>query len=169
MFRRFQRVTLALCGTAILAGGTIVAGASPVAAYGAANWQVTFSGTATFPHGGGGVGFWGWCDFAGGIKSGNNGDCQVAQYDHSPSGGGFTCQESLNITSWDASSGTFVITGTAAVHPTSLTAPCLSFFPGSSPFSGANTPFPAVAGHYNLGNLIPGVPGQFQITVTQIR
>jgi hypothetical protein len=167
MFRRFQRVTLALGAAAILAGGTVVAGASPVAAYGAANWQITFAGTATFPNGGGGFGFWGWCDLAGGTNSGNNGDCQFAQYLHAPSGG-FTCQESLNITSWDTSAG-FVITGTAAVHPTSLTAPCLSFFPGSSPFSGVGLGVPAAAGHYNLGNLIPGVPGELQITVTQIR
>jgi len=30
------------------------------------------------------------------------------------------------------------------------------------------TGIPAKAGHYNLGALIPGEPGEFQIQVTQI-
>jgi hypothetical protein len=52
-------------------------------AYGAANWQVGFSGTFVTP-GSGSSGFWGWCDFAGGTgspaTSGTDADCQLSQY-----------------------------------------------------------------------------------------
>lgn len=168
MFGRGRRAALALSGAALLAAGTATVSANPVGAAGAANWQVTFAGTGVIPGGGGGFGFWGWCDFAGGVSSGNAGDCDFAQYFHAPGGGGFTCQEDLNITSWDGSGGTFVIeAATPTVHPTSLTGPCLSFFPGPAGFP-VDTGFPAAAGHYPIGS-IGGVVGQFQITVTQIR
>jgi hypothetical protein len=168
MFRRIRRATVALSGAVFLAAGTVAASVSPVAAYGPANWQVTFAGTGTAPGTGFGFGFWGWCDFAGGVASGNNGDCQVAQYFHAPSGGGFTCHESLNVTSWNGSGGTFVIdAATATVNPIRLTGPCLSFFPGPGGFP-VDTGFPSAAGHYNFGG-IGGVVGEFQITVTQIK
>src|SRR5579863_2577330 len=159
-----SRLVLTCVALLLLVGALAVALVSnshsrPALAYGAENWQIGFSGTGVFPGTGQGFGFWGWCAFGGGVTSGNNGDCQVAQYVHGPSG--FTCHESLDITSWDGSGGTFVITGTATVNPTSVTGPCLAFFPGSASFSGVNTGFPAAAGHYNFGNIL-GARGEFQ-------
>jgi len=156
---------------AIAAVAAIVASSasSPAFGYGKANWQVTANGTGVIPGTGIGFGFWGWCAFAGGVTSGNDGDCQFAQYEHGPAGSGFTCHISLDITSWTGVGGTFVITGTASVTPTNLTGPCLSIFPGSSPYTGVDTGIPAAAGRYHLGSLGgPGVPGEFNMTVTQI-
>ncbi len=135
----------------------------PARAYGKANWQVTFSGTFVTPGSGGG-GFWGWCDFAGGIFSGNDGDCQFSQYQHAPVGSGipsFNCEVSLDNISWDASGGTFVLNAaTVTVHPTSQTANCSQSFP-------FDTGIPAKAGHYNFGGM-GAVRGEFQAQVTQI-
>ena len=142
--------------------------ATPALAYGRDNWQIGFSGTGVVPSTGQGFGFWGWCALGGGVTSGNDGDCQLAQYVHGPSGSGFTCHESIDITSWDGSGGTFVINAaTVTVTPSSLTGPCLAFFPGPAGFP-VDTGFPAAAGHYNFGG-IGGVRGEFQIQVTQIR
>ncbi|HEX6797974.1 MAG TPA: hypothetical protein VF116_09715 [Ktedonobacterales bacterium] len=144
--------------------------ATPAAfAYGSNdNWQLTFSGTGTAPSTGFGFGFWGWCALGGGVTSGNDGDCQLAQYIHTPAGSGFTCHESLDITSWDTTSGTFVISGTATVTPTNLTAPCVALFPGSTNFSGVDTGFPVAPGHHNFGSLGPGLVGTFQVQETLI-
>ncbi len=135
-------------------------------AYGKENWQIGFAGTGVAPAGGFGFGFWGWCAFGGGVTSGNTGDCQFAQYVHTTPGGA-TCHESLDITAWDGSGGTFVISGTATVNPVAQTAFCLAFFPGSSSFTGVDTGIPAAAGHFNLGTF-GGLKGEFQIQVTQI-
>jgi hypothetical protein len=145
-----------------------VVSATPTRAYGAENWQVGFSGTGTAPGTGFGFGFWGWCAFGGGVTSGNTADCQFAQYVHAPAGGGFTCHESIDATSWDASGGTFVIeSGTVTVTPASLTGPCLSIFPGPGGLP-VDTGFPAAAGHYNFGSLGPGLVGKFVVQVAQI-
>jgi hypothetical protein len=171
MFRRFRRAVLILTAASVLAGAMAAASASPALAYGKANWQVAINGTATFPGTGGGFGFWGWCEFAGGVRSGNDGDCEFAQYIHGPAGSGFTCHLSLDVSSWDATGGTFVITGTASVNPTRLTGPCVEFFPGTTPFSGLDTGIPAAAGQYHPGvsALAPGAVGEFNITVAQIQ
>jgi hypothetical protein len=171
MLRRFRRAVLVMTVTGLLAVAVVAASASPALAYGRANWQVTINGTATFPGTGTGFGFWGWCAFAGGVTSGNDGDCEFAQYFHGPAGSGFTCHLSLDVSSWDATGGTFVITGTASVNPTRLTDPCVSFFPGSNPYSGVDTLIPAAAGQYHPGvsALAPGAVGEFNITVAQIR
>jgi hypothetical protein len=163
MSKILSRSVLGLLVAAMLG----VSAASPALAYGAENWQLGFAGTGVAPSTGFGFGFWGWCTFGGGVTSGNNGDCQFAQYFHAPSGSGFTCQESLDITSWDATGGTFVISGTATVSPTSSTGPCLLFFPGTSPFSGVDSMFPAVPGHFNFGTF-GTLKGEFQLQVTQI-
>jgi hypothetical protein len=171
MFARIRRAALAVCATGLITTALLaVAAAGPASAYGKANWQLTFAGTATFPSTGNGFGFWGWCDLAGGVVSGTSGDCEFAQYVHTPSGGGFTCHESLDLTAWTGAGGTFVITGTATVNPASLTGPCLSFFPGSSPFTGVDTGFPAAPGHFNIGvgALAPGAVGEFNITVVEV-
>jgi hypothetical protein len=153
---------------ATLAVSLAVFAAKPASAYGRENWQITFSGTGVAPRTGFGFGFWGWCGLGGGVTSGNDGDCELAQYVHQPAGSGFTCHESLDITAWDASGGTFVISGTATVTPTSLTEPCLAVFPGSATFSGEDTGIPAEPGHHNLGSLGPGLKGSFQVQVNEI-
>ena len=170
MLGRSRRAVLVLAVVGLLGVAVVATSATPALAYGKANWQVAINGTATFPSSGFGFGFWGWCAFAGGVKSGNDGDCEFAQYVHAPSGSGFTCHLSLDVSSWDATGGTFVITGTASVTPTRLTGPCVSFFPGSANFSGVDSGIPAAAGQYHPGvsALAPGAVGEFNITVAQI-
>jgi len=122
---RLPRRLVAILLTVALA----VFAATPALAYGKDNWQIGFSGTGVVPSTGQGFGFWGWCALGGGVTSGNDGDCQLAQYVHGPAGSGFTCHESIDITSWDGSGGTFVINAaTVTVTPSSLTGPCLAFF-----------------------------------------
>ena len=163
-----SRRLLAIGLVAVLLVATLALfAAAPTLAYGAENWQIGVAGTGVAPSTGQGFGFWGWCTFGGGVTSGTNGDCQFAQYVHLPAGGGFTCHESLDITAWDASGGTFVITAaTVTVTPSDLTVPCLVLFPGPAGFP-MNTGIPAAAGHYNLGG-IGGVVGELQIQVTQL-
>src|SRR5215468_4798232 len=119
MFTRIRTALMACAaGAVITAMVAVVATATPAMAYGKANWQTTFAGTATFPSTGNSFGFWGWCDFAGGVASGTSGDCQLAQYVHTPAGSGFTCHESIDLTAWTTTTGTgtFVITGSATVN-----------------------------------------------------
>ena len=156
---------------AVAAGTVFALAASPAQAYGPATWQVTFNGTGVQP-GFGGFGFWGWCDFAGGLTAGGNADCQFAQYFHSPSGG-LTCEDSLDITSWTiGQDGDFLVTGRATIHPANKTEACLSpgFFPNSLTYSNADTQIPALlpsGGHLSLGAALGGV-GEFNITETVI-
>ena len=166
-----SRLVLAFVTLVLLAGALAVSLVSithsrPALAYGKENWQTTFAGTGVAPGTGVGFGFWGWCAFGGGVTSGNDGDCEFSQYAH-PQSGGVTCEVSLDITSWDGSGGTFVITGTATVNPTSATGPCLAIFPGSASFTKVDSGIPAKPGHYNLGG-IGGIRGEFQIQVTQV-
>lgn len=164
---RLRRPLLALLAAALL---VLVTTSAPALAYGSENWQIGLAGTGVAPGTGQGFGFWGWCAFGGGVTAGTTGDCQVAQYLHGPAGSGFTCHESLDISSWYiGSDGNFFITGTATVTPSSLTDACVSFFPGSVQFSGADSLIPAAPGHYNLGGLGPGLVGEFQIQVNQLR
>ncbi len=168
-----SRLVLTLVTLVLLAGALAVAlvintHSHPALAYGKENWQIAFSGTGVAPGTGQGFGFWGWCAFGGGVTFGNNGDCQFSQYAHAPAGSGFTCEVSLDITSWDGTGSTFLITGTATVNPTSLTGPCLAIFPGSASFTKVDSGIPAAPGHYNLGALGPGLRGTLQIQVTQI-
>ena len=169
-----QRLCIALLAAAMLA----VSAATPALAdYGFANWQTAFAGTGVAAGTGQAFGFWGWCAFAGGVTSGNSGECQFAQYVHASGGAGFTCHEEVDVTSWNIAFSpqlgvnTFHISGTARVTPSSATAPCLVLFPGPglSTFTGIDSGIPAVAGHYNLGGLGPGLRGEFQIQVTQVR
>jgi hypothetical protein len=158
---------LVLVAVGLLAVAVIAASATPAFAYGRANWQVTFNGTATIP-GGGGFGFWGWCDFGGGVTSGNTGDCELAQYLHP----GFTCHVSIDISSWDGSGGTFVASGTATANPAAVADECLAFFPGAANFADTDFGIPSASGQYHLGVgsfRIPGAVGEFNMTVTQVR
>jgi hypothetical protein len=169
----FWRSLLGLLVAAMLGVLTL----TPAMAYGAANWQVAFSGTGTLPTVGG-FGFWGWCDFAGGTTfnaageatAGTTGDCEYAQYFHEPTVFGATCHESTNLTSWYiGSNGDFFFSGTATVNPSSLTAFCENF-PGStgpSPFTNVDSLIPAFPGHFNLNGVVPGI-NELQIQVNPI-
>jgi len=181
MFKRIK-TTLVACSAGAIATATVafVATATPAMAYGKANWQTTFAATATVPGTGNGFGFWGWCDFAGGVTSGSGGDCQVTQYGHPPGGGGITCHENVNVTSWSIAPSTltgledFFVTGSLTVTPTALTPACVSVFPGSNPFFGVDTGIPGAAGHYPFGvggipgGAPPGAVGEYNVTVTQV-
>ena len=79
-----RRVLLTLAVVAVLAGATASVSAAPAGAYGKANWQAALTGTFEFPPTGFGLGFWGWCDFAGGVTSGDDADCEIAEYFHNP-------------------------------------------------------------------------------------
>ncbi len=76
-------IKLAACVPLILLAFTLFA-ATPVRAYGPAQWEVTFSFSchaSASPCDG--LGFWGWCDFAGSAadgQSGTSGDCQITNY-----------------------------------------------------------------------------------------
>jgi hypothetical protein len=155
---------------------------SPTAsAYGAENYQIGFAGTAVAPGTGFGFGFWGWCAFGGGTTfssglatSGTTGDCNYALYIHTSSGGGVTCEQSVDVTSWTIKKGSFVpvptffVAGTATVKPSSATV-CFALFPGVFPatFSNFDTLIPAAPAHYNLNGAL-GLTGEFQIQVTAI-
>lgn len=150
-----------------LAGIAIAAmTATPVHAYGQATWQTTFAGTGTVP-GSGGFGFWGWCDFGGGVTSGSSGDCQFAQYFHGTGGAGITCHVSMDFSWFVGSNGDFFGTGTATANPSSLSGPCLGTFPGGPSYTAVDIGIPAAPGHYNLGG-IGGLVGEFQMQVTEI-
>ncbi len=143
-----------------------VSAATPTLAYGPENWQLGVAGTGVAPSTGFGFGFWGWCAFGGGVISGNTGDCQISQYLHSPSGR-VDCEQSINITSWDRSGGTFVLSGTSTTNPASATALCPIAGGVPPTFSGFNPGIPAAAGHYNFGTF-DGLVGEFQLQLTQI-
>src|SRR5579859_3155650 len=167
LFRRFL-LSLGLAGLMALAV------ASPGFAYGQENYQVTFAGTGVNPSTGFGLGFWGWCAFGGGTTSGNTGDCQFAEYVHSPAGSGFTCHVSLDLSQWDiGSNGDFFFSGTANVSTGSLTsqqvAACVTFagLPGPT-FSNVDSLLPAAVGHHSFGNIFGTAIGGFQETVALI-
>jgi|SRR5215467_7273982 len=171
MFTRIRKSVLAATAVGVVTATlALVAIATPASAYGKANWQLTFAATGTFPSTGNGTGFWGWCDLGGGVTSGTTGDCQITQYVHSAAGSGFTCHESLDLTAWTGTGGTFLITGTGKVTPVSLTDACLGIFPGSSPFTDVNSGIPSTPGHFNfgVGAIFPGAVGEFNATVTQV-
>ncbi len=159
----FRRSLLGLLVAAVLG----VVAVAPAAAYGPTNWQLGVAGTGTAPSTGFGFGFWGWCDFGGGVTSGNTGDCQISQYLHTPSGR-VDCEQSIDITSWDRSGGTFVFSGTSVTNPASATALCPIAGGVPPSFSNFNPGIPAAAGHYNFGTF-DGLVGEFQLQLTQIR
>jgi hypothetical protein len=167
-----------------LAALMVAAVASPSFAYGKENYQIAFAGTGTSPGTGFGAGFWGWCALGGGTTSGNTGDCEFAEYVHGGSGTNYTCQLSLDLTAWTIGAGLlgphdFLFTGTATVHPGSLTpnqmAACLQGFEltsASTTFSNVDSGIPAAPGHYSLANVLAQFFGttrnEFQIQVTAL-
>lgn len=174
-----------------VAGALVGISASSALAYGKATWQAALTGTFVFPAnvtGPGGVqseGFWGWCDFAGGVTSGNDADCQLAEYVHGAGGTGWTCELSIDGTSWDQSVQnfpfpTFHMSGSLVVHghltPAQQDA-CVAFFVYGDPtlsysrrtFTNVDTFIPAAPGHYDFGvGFLPGAVGEFNFTVKRI-
>jgi hypothetical protein len=151
-----------------IAFGLLAATSLSAGAYGGgpANWQIAFAGTGTIPTTGVGFGFWGWCELSGGVVAGNDGDCQVSQYLHLPSGNGVTCEQSLDIKAWTAT-GTFVISGTATTNP-SKNADLCPLAGGMPPvFADFDSGIPAFPGHYNLNGAF-GTPGELQFQVVQV-
>jgi hypothetical protein len=189
MSRSMRRALLVLSVAAVLAAAVVAFSAGPALSYGKATWQTALTGTFEFPGTSFGFGFWGWCDFAGGITSGDDADCQIAEYFHNPPPGmgpAFTCELSINATFWDESGSTFefvpkpafAVTGTAVVHPASLSPAqkeaCLEFFGSTTgtDLQSVNTFIPVVPGHYDFRNVLdaffPGAVGEFNFTVKQI-
>ncbi len=172
--RIVPRALLGLFAAASLA----IAATTPALAYGQANWQLTFSGTAP------GYGFWGWCDLAGGTTfgaglatSGTTGDCEFAEYFHLPGVFSGTCEVSLDLMpeagqpAWQESFSSFTggpdwfISGTAVTHPASQTTFCATL-PGSPPptFTDYDSLLPVLVGHANLNGFFGTKELQFQET-----
>jgi hypothetical protein len=186
MHRRMRRILLAVSVAVGLVAVAVALSAPTASAYGKANWQAAFSGSFTYPHSElGGFGFWGWCDFAGGVTSGNDADCQISEYVHNvPFLGGtsFNCELSIDATSWDDSGSTvdgepaFAVTGSAVIHPARLTQghkdACMELFAGtaSTSFDSANTFIPAVAGHFSYPDFVAffGATGVLNFTVKEL-
>jgi hypothetical protein len=167
--------------------------AAPAHAYGAAQWQVTFSFTCN-AQACAGFGFWGWCDFGGSAAdglSGTRGDCQITNYNFD---GAFgipvfgTFHISQDIHSWHiaagsftlppgmvgffADSGTVVFTGAGAGAVGLPTNTRINFLPLCSHglFFLCDTGVPGVAGHFTLSTIPlfglsqqPGVNYQVQV------
>jgi len=185
MYRRFRRMLLGSGAAAALLVAAVALSAPTASAYGKATWQTAFSGSFTYPGTGWGFGFWGWCDFAGGVNSGGA-DCQISEYNHNTPffGPSFNCELSIDATAWDESGFTvdgalpaFAVTGTAVVHPANLTdeqkGACLELFAGTSStsFQSANTFIPALAGNYSYPDFVQvvfGATGELHFTVKQL-
>ncbi len=175
----------------------VVAVAPGARAYGAATWQAAFAGTGALPcrvfplvcasftpplppTAIASNGFWGWCDFVG-VSTGTAGDCEISDYFHIsvPSIGvvTVTCEHSIDVTGWTtgtsaflppslAGLGIFINSGTVTNNPSSAT--CNAVFPPGTISMPQDTGIPAMAGHFNTNQAIFTLPGQFQITVTQV-
>ena len=170
--------------------------ATPVRAYGTAQWQVTFSFTCNASPCAG-FGFWGWCDFGGSAAdglSGTRGDCQITNYNFNgffpPTFGPFHISQDIH--SWRiatgsqilppslplgffADSGTVVFTGAGAGDLGLPTNTRVDFVPLCSHglFFLCDTGIPAAAGHYTLNTFpvfgLSQQPGiTYQVQVTQI-
>src|SRR5712692_5103301 len=168
--------------------------AAPAHAYGAAQWQVTFSFTCN-AQACAGLGFWGWCDFAGSSTnglSGTSGDCQITNYNFNgafgiPAFGTFHISQDIH--SWHvatgsldlppgmpgffADSGTVVFTGAGAGALGLPTNTRIDFVPLCSHglFFLCDTGIPAVPGHFTLSTIPifglsqqPGITYQVQVT-----
>jgi hypothetical protein len=187
MTSRFRRLLVCASITGALALAVSGISASPALSYGKATWQTALTGTFVFPATGVGIGFWGWCDFAGGVTSGPDADCQIAEYFHLPAGTGWTCELSIDG-SWvqspevfDPTSITFHMTGSLAIHghltPNEQNE-CVGFFATGDPtyldpnrtFGNVDTFIPAAPGHYNIdpGVVFAGAVGEFNFTVTEL-
>jgi len=157
-----------------------VLAATPALAYGAANWQIAFSGTAP------GNGFWGWCDLGGATSfsylglpsSGTKGDCEFSEYFHVPGVFSGTCEVSMDLMAeggqpaWQIEPSGFTgfndffVSGTAVTNPADQTSFCATL-PGSPPstYSNFDTLLPVKPGHLNANGLFGTTELQIQETV----
>ncbi len=184
MRSRMRRRLVVASLVGVVTCAAVGASATPALAYGKANWQTTLHGTFNFPGTGFSFGFWGWCDFGGGVLSGNSADCQLEEYVHQPAGAGWNCHLDIDVTQWnqaDTGNGnSFHIWGAANVRgnlPQAEQDACLGFFVTGDPTASyssrtlvdVDTFIPAAAGHYNFGvGFIPGAVGSFGFEVNQI-
>jgi hypothetical protein len=107
-----QRVRrrFALASTLLLPIAMAIVLSISASAYGPANWQAAFSGNFNnATAGGGGSGFWGWCEFAGGVLSGGDADCSTPFYFHPPgnASNGFLLNSRIHGSAWDTEATTF--------------------------------------------------------------
>jgi hypothetical protein len=168
--------------------------ATPAHAYGAAQWQVTFSFTCSAQPCAG-FGFWGWCDFGGSAadgQSGTSGDCQIDNYNFIGAFGIPTFNPfhiNQDIHSWHiatgglglppgmpgffADSGTVSFTGAGATALGLPTNTRINFVPLCSHglFFLCDTGIPAVSGHFTLSTIPlfglsqqPGINYNIQVT-----
>jgi hypothetical protein len=180
-------IKLAACIPLVLLAFALFA-ATPVRAYGQAQWQVTFSFTCSASPCAG-FGFWGWCDFGGSAadgQTGTSGDCQIDNYNFNGAFGIPTFSPfhiNQDIHQWHmatgsadlppgtlgffADAGTVSFTGAGATGLGLPTNTPINFVPLCSHglFFLCDTGIPAVAGHYTL-NTIPvfGLTSQPGIT-----
>ncbi len=160
-------------------------------AYSKATWQAAFAGTTAIPCARFpsvclffGIpttstisnGFWGWCDFVG-VSTGTGGDCEVSNYFHISGLVSVTCTTSIDVTGWTTGPSTFfpppplgffITSATVTNSPSSVV--CNGLFPPGA-FSAPpalDTGIPAAAIHFNTNQALFTMPGQFQVTVTQV-
>ncbi len=186
-FRLNRRRARLVSILAVLACALVCIFATSALGYGKATYQTALNGTFVFPGSGVQLGFWGWCDFGGGtLTSGSSADCQLAEENHLPAGGGWTCQLSIDG-SWtqgpevfDPSSITFHLTGSFTVRgklTQEQTDECVGFFVTGGPtpisdrtFTDVDTFIPVTPGQYAIPPSAlfgPGVVGEFHFTVRQ--
>lgn len=169
-------IKLAACVPLVLLAFALFA-ATPVRAYGPAQWQVTFSFSCSAQPCAG-FGFWGWCDFGQSApdgQSGTSGDCQITQYNLNGAFGlafsPFHINQDIHqwhmakgsallppgMTGFFADAGTVVFTGSGAGTLGLPTNTRIDFAPLCTPqglFFLCDTGIPATAGHFTL-NTIP--------------
>ena len=184
---------LAACVPLILLAFAAFA-ATPVRAYGASQWQVTFSFTCSVSPCAG-LGFWGWCAFGGSAadgQSGTNGDCQIANYNFNgafgiPAFGAFHISQDIHnwhiatgsldlppgMLGFFADSGTVVFTGPGIGALGLPTNRPIDFVPlcRAGLFFLCDTGIAAVGGHFTLSTIPifgltqqPGITYNVQVT-----
>jgi len=186
-------IKFAACVPLILLAFALFA-ATPVRAYGPAQWQVTFSFTCNVSPCAG-LGFWGWCDFGGSAadgQTGTSGDCQIDNYNFNGAFGIPTFSPfhiNQDIKQWHlatgsadlppgmpgffADSGTVTFTGSGAIALGLPTHAPIDFVPLCSHglFFLCDTGIPATAGHFTLNTIPifgltqqPGITYNVQVT-----
>jgi hypothetical protein len=181
MVNGIRRLLVVGSGLALTIALTVAA-AGPAGAYGKANWQVAFSGNSNNTSGGGGSsGFWGWCDFAGGVTSGTDADCSVNNYFFSGGGAstGFLVSERIHGTSWDMEptlfnppplppNDFFITDGTVTLTgPTVIKAVAAGMVPPTCTLTGSTVtcsiPVLEAAGIYAPDTGVPAVAGHYSL------
>jgi hypothetical protein len=177
------RRSLVFGSSFVILTAMLVVPSTSARAYGAATWQVAFSGNFNnATAGGGSSGFWGWCDFAGGVQSGDDADCSVSNYFFQGGGAstGFSVTERIQGTAWDVEPTTFptpgfppndffITSGTVTISgPTIVKAIASGFVPPSCALRGntATCPIPVLeaAGIYAPDTGVPAAAGHYSLS-----